>query len=258
MALVQHPTAIVDPEAVIGDDVTIGPFCTIGPNVRLGDGVRLHSHVVLDGFTEVGDRAEFYPFACIGTKTQDLKYQGGRPGVRIGARTVIRENVTVNAATYDGDLTIVGDDCLLMAYSHVAHDCRLGNRVIMANCATLAGHITVDDDAIIGGLSGVHQFVRIGRMVMIGGCSKVVKDVPPFMLADGHPLEVRGINRIGLERKGVDADGQHALKEAYRIIYRRGLTTAESIESVRNDVAVGSEISELIEFIEKSERGITK
>jgi UDP-N-acetylglucosamine acyltransferase len=199
-----------------------------------------------------------FPFASLGTQTQDLKFKGGRPGIRIGDETTIREYVTVNAATNDGDETRVGSRCHIMAYAHVAHDCRVGDEVIIANCGTLAGHVQIDDQAIIGGLVGIHQFVRIGRLAIIGGCSKVVQDVPPFLTADGNPLEVRGINSIGLKRRGVDRPVQAALKKAYRILYKEGITTREASERIRDEVEEGPEIKAFLEFIAASERGLSR
>jgi UDP-N-acetylglucosamine acyltransferase len=253
-----HPTAIIDPNAEIGADASIGPYCVIGPQVRLGDGSRLLSHVNLDGNTEIGAECTFYPFCSIGTKTQDLKFRGGNPGVIIGPKTTIREYVTINAATYDGDFTRVGANCLIMAYAHVAHDCIVGDEVIMANCATLAGHVIVEDKVIIGGLSGVHQFVRLGSMSIMGGCSKVIKDVPPYMMADGHPLEVKGLNSEGLKRRNVHPRHRRILKEVYRIIYRMGLTTSDAVAMIEAQIEPIPEVGHILDFIAASERGITK
>jgi UDP-N-acetylglucosamine acyltransferase len=253
-----HPTAIVDPAASVGRDVAIGPYCIVGPEVTLGDGARLISHVNVDGYTFLGAGCTVWPFASIGTRTQDLKFTGGRPGVRIGARTNLREYVTVNAATADGDFTTVGDDCLIMATAHVAHDCIVGNGVIIANAGTLAGHVFIEDQAIIGGLCGVHQFVRIGRMSITGGCSKVVQDIPPFMTADGHPLGIHGINKIGLTRRGVSEETQAALKEAYRILYRQNLTSKAACEKIEAELPRTPELEHLTSFVRSSERGITR
>lgn len=253
-----HPSAIVDPQSEVGEDVEIGPYCIVGPDVRLGDGCRLLSHVNIDGNTAIGAECTFYPFSSIGTKTQDLKFKGGNPGVVIGDRTTIREYVTINAATYDGDFTRVGSGCLLMAYAHVAHDCIVGDEVIMANCATLAGHIEVENQVIVGGLTAVHQFVRLGRMSIMGGCSKVIKDVPPYMMADGHPLEVKGLNSVGLKRRGMEAAHRKILKEVYRILYRQDLTTSDAVDRIKSDIEPIPEVEHILDFIGKSERGITK
>lgn len=253
-----HPLAVVQPGAELGADVTIGPFCAVGPNVRLGDRVVLRSHVSVDGHATLGAGCEIWPFASIGGKTQDLKYKGGAPRLVVGDNTVIRECATLNCATFDGGETRVGSKCLIMAYCHVAHDCRVGDRVIMANNATLAGHIVIEDDVILGGLTGVHQFVRIGRMSILGGFTKAVKDVPPYMMADGDPLKVYGPNKVGLERHGVAPEVQQALKDAYKIVYRTDLTTAAALARIEAEIAPSPEIRNFVEFIRKSERGISK
>lgn len=253
-----HPTAVVAPSAVIAPDAVIGPYCVVGPSVTIGAGTRLISHVVIDGLTFLGSQCTVYPFASLGLQTQDLKFKGGTPGVRIGDHVTIRESVTVHAATYDGDFTTVGNHCHIMAYVHIAHDCHVGNRVIMANAATLAGHVIVEEQCIIGGLSGIHQFVRLGRLSIIGGCSKAVKDVPPFMMADGNPLEVHTINKLGLERAGISEETQQALRQAYKIIYRQNLTVDAAIHALREKLAPSPELDHLIAFLAASERGITR
>ena len=253
-----HPLAVVQPGAELGADVVIGPFCAVGPNVRLGDRVVLRSHVSVDGHATLGAGCEIWPFASIGGKTQDLKYKGGAPRLVVGDNTVIRECATLNCATFDGGETRVGSKCLIMAYCHVAHDCIVGDRVIMANNATLAGHIVIEDDVILGGLTGVHQFVRIGRMSILGGFTKAVEDVPPYMMADGDPLKVYGPNKVGLERHGVAAEVQQALKEAFKIVYRTDLTTAAALARIEAELAPAPEIRNFVEFIRKSERGISK
>lgn len=252
-----HPTAVVDSRATIGAGVTIGPYCVVGPEVVIGDGTVLKSHVNVDGRTRIGKACTVWPFASIGTQTQDLKYQGGSPGVVIGDGTTLREYVTVNAATMDGVDTVVGSRCHIMAYSHVAHDCIVGDEVIMANAATLAGHVTVEPQAIIGGLVGVHQFVRIGRLSITGGCAKIVQDVPPFFTADGNPLAIRGINKIGLERRGIAPETIRSLKEAYRLLYRRKLGIQECLQEM-SGWADSEELSHFRTFLQASERGITR
>jgi len=253
-----HPTAVVSPDATIGEDVTIGPYCVVGGRVTLGRGTRLISHVVVDGFTSMGDECTVYPFASIGLKTQDLKFKGGTPGVKIGNHVTIREYVTVNAATYDGDFTTLGNHGHIMAYVHIAHDCHVGNRVIMANAATLAGHVIVEDQCIIGGLCGIHQFVKLGRLSIIGGCSKVVKDVPPFMMADGNPLGIHMINKVGLERAGLNDETLNNLKDAYKIIFRQNLTAERALKIIEDTLPSSPELAHLIDFIRSSERGITR
>jgi len=253
-----HPTAIVAEGAELGADVELGPYCIVGPNVSIGDGTRVMSHVVLDGFTKLGSGCTVFPFACIGTQTQDLKYKGGKTFVEIGDRTTLREYVTVNSGTNEGEVTSVGTGCHIMAYSHVAHACRVGNDVIMANCATLAGEVVVEDQAILGGFSGVHQFVRVGRLCMTGGCTKVTQDCPPFMIVDGNPASVRGVNVIGLDRRGIDPEARKALKRAYKLLYRDGLSTSQAVDGIRGEMSGIAEVDHLVSFIESSKRGIVK
>jgi len=253
-----HPTAVVDAKAQLGKDVEIGPYCVVGKDVRLGDGCRLHSHVVIDGLTTIGAGNAFYPFACIGLQTQDLKHRGGKCYVEIGDRNTFREYATVHAATFDGGKTTIGSHGNFLAYTHIAHDCRVGDHVIMSNVGTLAGHVVVEDRAVIGGLAAVHQFVRIGKMSMIGGCSKVVQDVPPFMIADGHPAEVRTINKEGLKRNGVSEDVQSHLRAAFKILFRTGLSNSGAVEKLKQEIPLGPEVQHLMEFVRTSERGISK
>lgn len=253
-----HPSAVVHENARVGEGCEIGPFCVIGADVTLGAGCKLHSHVVIDGHTELGEANEIYPFAAIGLKTQDLKWQGGVTWTRIGNRNTFRENVTVHSATSDGDATVIGSHNNILAYCHIAHDCQLGDHIIMSNVGTLAGHVTVEDRAIIGGLAAVHQFCRIGRMAIIGGCSKVVQDVPPFMLADGNPGSTRTINKEGLRRNGVSDEAQTALKQAFKVLFREGLTIGNALERIESDLPAGAELEHLVQFIRESKRGIGK
>jgi UDP-N-acetylglucosamine acyltransferase len=248
----------VDPAAQLAEDVVVGPFCVVGPEVEIGAGTVLKPHVNVEGRTHIGAGCTVWPFASIGTQTQDLKFAGGSPGVRIGAGTTLREFVTVNAATADGMDTVVGRNCHIMAYAHVAHDCVVGDEVIMANAATLAGHVIVENQAIIGGLTGVHQFVRVGRLSITGGCAKVVQDVPPFMMADGNPLAIRGINKIGLERRGVPPETVRALKEVYRMIYRRKLGIKDALQEMKAALPELPELTHLESFLLTSERGISR
>ncbi len=253
-----HPTAIIHPNARLGTDCQIGPYCVIGAHVELGAGCKLHSHVVIGGHTKLGRENEIFPFASIGLKTQDLKWKGGITRTEIGDHNTFREYVTIHSATNDGDATRVGSHNNLLAYTHVAHDCTLGDHIVMSNNATLAGHVSVADHAILGGLSGVHQFCRIGKMAMIGGYSKVVQDVPPFMIADGNPSATRTINKVGLTRNGVSEEAQTALRHAYKLLFREGLLTAKAIERMENDLAPLAEIKLLIEFVRSSERGLAR
>ena len=252
------PLSVVHAKARIGEGCEIGPFCVIGENVVLGNNCRLHSHVVIDGYTELGEGNEIFPFASIGLKTQDLKWKGGITRTKIGDQNTFREYVTIHSATSDGETTVVGSHNHILAYSHLAHNVVLGNHVIMSNVATLAGHVLVEDYAVIGGLAAVHQFCRIGKMSIIGGCSKVVQDVPPFMLADGNPAKTRTINKVGLERNGVTEEAQSALKHAYRILFREGLTIPNALARIEAELPPLPEVRHLVEFIRASERGISK
>jgi UDP-N-acetylglucosamine acyltransferase len=253
-----HPTAVIHPRASIGSNCEIGPYCVIGEHVELGAGCRLHSHVVIDGHTRLGQGNEIFPFASIGLKTQDLKWKGGITKTEIGDHNTFREYVTIHSATSDGEVTMVGSNNHILAYCHIAHNCVLGNRIIMSNVGTLAGHVTVEDHAVIGGLAAVHQFCRVGKLSMIGGCSKVVQDVPPFMIADGSPAETRTINRVGLERNGVSEEILESLRLAYKILFRERLTTPNALARIENELPAHAEIKHLIQFVRASERGISK
>ncbi len=224
----------------------------------LGARCRLHSHVVVDGYTRLGEENNLFPFASIGLQTQDLKWKGGITRTEIGDRNTFREHVTVHSATGEGEVTVVGSNNHILAYSHIAHNVTMGNNVIMSNVATLAGHVRVEDYAVVGGLAAIHQFCRIGKMSIIGGCSKVVQDVPPFMLADGNPAETRTINKVGLERNGVSEAAQSALRQAYKILFREGLTIPNALARIEQDLPALPEIQHLVEFVRTSERGISK
>ena len=252
-----HPTAIVHPQSQIGSGCEIGPYCVIGEHVALGDNCRLHSHVVIDGHTRLGKGNEIFPFASIGLKTQDLKWKGGITRTEIGDHNTLREYVTVHSATSDGDATRIGSHNHILAYSHIAHDCVIGSHIIMSNCATLAGHVTVEDHAVIS-ISAIHQFCRIGKLAMIGGCSKVVQDVPPFMIADGNPAETRTINKVGMERQGITDDAQNALKQAYKILFREGLSIPNALAKIEKELPPLPEVQHLVQFVRASERGISK
>jgi len=253
-----HSTAVVEEGARIAEGCHIGPYCIIGPNVTLGQGCTLHSHIVINGYTELGEANTIYPFASIGLQSQDLKHSGGTTRTRIGKHNTFREYVTVHSATNDGDATVIGSHNNLLAYTHVAHDCQLGNHIVMSNVATLAGHVTVEDRAIIGGIAAVHQFCRIGTMSIIGGCSKVVQDIPPYMLADGNPTITRALNKEGLKRNDVSEESQVALKQAHRILFRENLTFTQGIDKTRAEVPASEEIKHLLTFIESSQRGIAR
>ncbi len=253
-----HPTAVVHSKAQIGEGCYIGPYCVVGENVALGPGCKLHSHVVIDGLTRLGERNEIFPFASIGLKTQDLKWKGGTTRTEIGDHNTFREYVTVHSATGHGEVTVVGSHNHILAYCHIAHNVILGDHIIMSNVATLAGHVIVEDHAVVGGLAAVHQFCRIGKMALIGGCSKVVQDVAPFMLADGNPAETRTVNKVGLERNGVSEEAHNALRAAYKILFREGLTVSNALERIEKEVPPLPEIQHLVQFVRSSERGISK
>ena len=253
-----HPTAVVHPNAQLGADCEIGPYCVIGANVVLGPHCRLHSHVVIDGHARLGQGNEIFPFASIGLKTQDLKWKGGLTRTEIGDSNTFRECVTIHSATGDGEVTSVGSHNHILAYSHIAHNVRLGHHVIMSNVATLAGHVIVEDHAVVGGLAAVHQFCRIGKMSIIGGCSKVVQDVPPFMLVDGNPGETRTINKVGMERNGISEAAQTAIRQAFKILFREGLTIPNALARIEKELPPLPEVQHLIQFVRTSERGISK
>lgn len=252
-----HPTAIIHPNASVADDVEIGPYCVVGEQVTLGSGVRLHSHAVVNGRTTLGKNCELFPFACIGMKTQDLKWKPeNKTYVEIGEGTVLREFTTIHTGTKDGEVTRVGSGCLIMAYSHIAHGCTIGNRVIIANCSQLAGEVIIEDDAILGGMTGIHQFCRVGTMAMIGGAVKIRQDCPPYMIVDGQPPLVIGPNVVGMKRQGVPAETRALLKEAYRLMYREGLNRSQAMERVYYEIADCPQIQHLISFVKTSERGV--
>jgi len=253
-----HSTAVIHPKATLGANCEVGPYCVIGEHVTLGEKCKLHSHIVIDGHTKLGKRNEIFPFASIGLKTQDLKWNGGITRTEIGDNNTFREYVTIHSATADGEVTSVGSNNHILAYCHIAHNCTIGDKIIMSNVATLAGHVTVEDFAVVGGLAAVHQFCRIGKMSIIGGCSKVVQDVPPFMLADGNPAGTRTVNKVGMERNGVSEEAQNALKQAYKILFREGLTISNAVAKVEKELPSLPEIRHLIQFVSASERGISK
>jgi UDP-N-acetylglucosamine acyltransferase len=253
-----HSTAIVHPKAEVASGCEIGPYCIIGEYVALGNNCKLHSHVVVDGHTRLGRDNEIFPFASIGKKTQDLKWKGGVTRLEIGERNVFREGVTIHSATDDGDATVVGSDNLLLTYVHIAHDCVLGNHIIMSGFAGLAGHVVVEDHAILGGYTAVHQFCRVGKLAMTGGCSRIPQDVPPFMIVEGNPAETRTINKIGLERNGVSNEAQTALRRAYKIIFREELSVPNALLKIEEELPPLPEVQHLVQFIRASERGITK
>ena len=253
-----HPTAIVDPAALIDPGARIGPYCVIGPEVFIGADTELQHHVTITGPTKIGSGNFFYAYCSIGQRTQDLKYAGEPTYLEIGDGNTFREFCTVNRGTLPGTKTIIGNGGNFLAYSHIAHDCIVGDKVIFSNNGTLAGHVEVRDHAVIGGLTAIHQFCRVGRHAITGGCSKIVQDVPPFMIADGNPAEVRGINSVGLERAGFSSETVRALKEAYRLLYRGNLNSKQAVEAIRKEIPGVEEVEELCAFVETSQRGIIR
>ena len=254
-----HPTAIVHPKAELGAGVSIGPYSVIDEHVRIGAGTKVGAHCVIEGRTTIGEECEIFTGAVIGSVPQDLKYQGEESELLIGDRNKFREYVTINPGTAGGGgKTVLGSDCLLMAYAHVAHDCSIGNQVVIANSAALAGHITVEDHAIIGGLVGIHQFVRVGTLAMIGGCSRVSQDIPPYATCVGYPATVFGLNSEGLRRAGVSNDVRQRLHRAFRTLFYSKLSMSHALEEVAKDADHCPELAHLVAFIRESKRGVAR
>jgi len=253
-----HPTAIVDPGAEIADDVEIGPFSIIEDNVRIGKGCRIASSVVIASGARLGEDIRVFTGAVLSTIPQDLKFGGEETTIEIGDRTIIREYATVNRGTEDRWKTVVGSDCLLMAYSHVAHDCVLGEHVIMANSVNLAGHVIIGEWAIVGGLVPVHQFVRIGKHSMIGGGFRAAMDVCPYALMGGYPLRTVDVNHVGLSRRGFDEDKVKKLRKAFRLLFRSKLTVKDAFARIEAEIGSTPEIDDVRAFFESSERGVTR
>ncbi|TYT73701.1 acyl-ACP--UDP-N-acetylglucosamine O-acyltransferase [Desulfobotulus mexicanus] len=254
-----HPTAIVDAGAEIGDEVEIGPFAIVKEHVCIGARTRIGAYSMVDNYTEIGPDCVIFPYAAVGGDPQDLKFRGEKSWLKVGRKTVVREFATLHRGTgLGGGLTSVGEENLLMAYCHVAHDCHTGKGVILSNNATLAGHVTLGDHVIVGGLAAVHQFVKVGDHAYIGGKSAVVKDIPPFVIASGDRATLHGLNKVGLRRREFPEETLKHLKQAYRIIFRYGLTLKEAIERVRASVEMIPEVCEFIDFIKNSDRGITR
>ncbi len=253
-----HPTAEIHSGAELGSDLVIGPYCVIGSHVRLGDGCVLRHHISMEGPSDIGPRNEFFPFACVGQRTQDLKYAGEPTHLAVGEGNTFREFVTVQRGTSPGSTTRLGSHGNFLAYSHIAHDCTVGDHVIFSNNGTLAGHVEVGDYAIIGGLTAVHQFCRIGAHAITGGCSKIVQDVPPYMIADGNPAEVRSINKIGLERRGFAPESIKRIRECFRLMYRAELNLKQAVERIREEVELTPEVEAILQFADTSQRGLIR
>jgi UDP-N-acetylglucosamine acyltransferase len=259
MSFFIHENAIVSPNATIGADCYVGAFCVIGDEVVLGDKVRLESHVVVEGNTTIGDETRVYPFVSIGLAPQDLKYKGEPTATEIGKRNHIREFVTIHRGTAGGGgLTRIGDDNLLMAQAHVAHDCQLGNEIIMANAATLAGHVRIDDRANIGAYSGVHQFCRIGLEAFVGGYSVIVKDAMPYAVIQGNHAKCYGLNRVGMRRRGYSKQTIENLNHAFHLLLSAKMNTTQAIEKIKQEITDCPEVDLLVNFIESSKRGVVK
>lgn len=253
-----HPSAIVSPKAELADDVVVGPFSIIGDGATVGSGCQIANNVLLDGKVTIGKDCKLLPGAVVGTIPQDLKYKGEETEVVIGDNNIIREYATINRGTTASGRTVVGNGNLIMAYAHIAHDCRIRDNTILANAVTMAGHIVVEDFAIVGGLTPIHQFCRIGTHSIVGGLSRINKDVPPYSKVAGIPTKVYGLNIVGLTRRNFPKDVIANLKRAFRIIFRGGLNTTQALARVREEVDLIPEVEYLLDFISKSERGILK
>jgi len=253
-----HPTAIVHAKAKLADTICVGPYTIIGEHVSIAGGTQIGSSCVIEGFTNIGENCRIFSGAVMGSAPQDLKFKGERSFLEIGNNNTIREYVTINRGTEKESKTIIGNDNLFMAYSHIAHNCTVGDSVIIANVGTLAGHVTVEDKAVIGGLVAVHQFVRVGTLSIVGGCSKVIKDIPPYSTCDGHPARVCGLNSIGLKRAGTSIEEVANLKRALRILFRMQLPTSRALEKIEEEIPKSEELSYLLNFIQHSKRGICK
>ncbi len=255
-----HPTAVVDPAARVAESAEIGPYCIIGPEVEIGARTRLMANLYLEGPTWIGEDNVFFPYSTVGVAPQDLKYKGERAETRIGHRNRIREFITIHRGTQGGGLvTSIGDDNLLMAYVHVAHDVRIGNRTVLANGVTVGGHVSLGDWAVIGAFTGIHQFCRVGRHAMIGGYSVITQDVLPFSMTVGErPIKVYGANKTGLERRDFSAATIEALQRTFRLLTRSGLNTSQAIERIRAEIPALPEIEEIISYIQASERGVIR
>lgn len=251
-----HPTALIDPEASVAGSATVGPYAIVGPGVRVGERVRVGSHALIERDTTVGDDCVIHHGAVLGSDPQDLKYDGEPSRLEVGARTTVREYCTLNRGTGESGLTRVGSDCLLMAYVHVAHDCEVGDHAILANSTHLGGHVQIGRYATIGGVTGIHQFVRIGDYAFIGACSKATQDVPPYFLVDGHPCVARGINLVGLRRRGFTDEALRGLRRAYRAMYKSNRNIGDALDEIGSWTDAGPEVRTLVEFVRASERGV--
>ncbi|HKJ67988.1 MAG TPA: acyl-ACP--UDP-N-acetylglucosamine O-acyltransferase [bacterium] len=251
-----HPTAIVDESAQLGDEVVVGPYSIIRGEAIIEDGVEIHAHALIGENTILHQHCKVFQGAVVGEVPQDLKFKGEDTFTEIGPNTVIREYATIHRGTDDRLKTIVGHDCLIMAYVHIAHDCLVGDHVILANAVNLAGHVTIEDYASIGGLVPIHQFVRIGRHSFVGGGVRVTKDVPPFVLASSEPLAYYGLNAVGLRRRGFENETRTLIKKAYRLIFRSEYNTSQAVSKIKEELPQTEEIQQIIQFVENSKRGL--
>lgn len=254
-----HPTAIVDPDAIIGTGVEIGPFTIIGPNVQIGDGTKIGPRVVIEGWTVIGKNNKIYAGAIIGNEPQDLKFRGEKTHLFIGDNNVIREYATISRGTVGGlGETRIGSNNMIMSYVHLAHDCQVGSNVVMSHASGIAGHVTIEDRVVLGGLVGIHQFTKIGRMAMVGAHTMVTKDVPPYIIVDGNPAKPYGINIVGLRRNGLSPQLRMDIKRAYKILYRSNLNVAQAIEQMEQELPGNEEIDHLLRFLRSADRGICR
>jgi UDP-N-acetylglucosamine acyltransferase len=253
-----HPTAIISQKADLNADVSVGPYTVIGDNVSIGKGTKIGASCVIEGNTSLGQNCRVFTGAVIGSAPQDLKYKGEKSFLEIGDNNIIREYCTFNPGTTEGSKTVVGNDNLFMAYSHIAHDCKVGNNCVIANNGTLAGYVTIEDKAVIGGLVAIHQFVRVGTLSIIGGCSKVVQDIPPYSTCDGHPARIYGLNLVGLRRNGFSKETIDELGRVFKILFNSGLTKTHALEAVKKEIRLSREISYLLGFVKNSQRGLSR
>lgn len=253
-----HPTAIIEPGAKLGANVTVGAYAYVGPEVTLGDGCVLHHHATVEGYTFLGARNEVFPYALIGGKTHDLKFKGGRPGLRVGDDNVFREYATVHLGTDDGEFTVLGSKNHILAYSHVAHGVTIGDHLVMSSHSAIAGHCVIGDHVNIGWGTGLHQFCRVGDFAMLAACSKCVQDVLPFMIADGNPAEVKTLNKVGLERNGFAAGDIDAVRRVHRMLYRDGLNRTQALEKITGDaeLSANARVKQMLDFVAASKRGL--
>ena len=253
-----HPTALISKKAKLGQGVCVGPYAVIGDEVVIGEGTVIGAHCVVSGKTTLGEHCQVFTGAVLGSPPQDLKYKGKNSFLEIGNENIIREYVTINLGTEDNSRTVVGNNNFIMAYSHIAHNCTVGDNCVIANCGTLAGYVNLEDKVVVGGMVAIHQFTRVGSLSIIGGCSKVVSDVPPYSTCDGHPARVYGINVVGLRRHSVDGSIIKQLGHAFKILFNSGLSLPNALQKLSGEEFTSVEVSHLIEFVKNSKRGVCR